>query len=144
MQIVQTPDHVAMQDEEGELRLIPVTEQARLPESIRQWAGSSRGHWEDDTLVVETTNFNGKWSFYGAGPNMRLIERLTRTVGGTLDYEFTVHDQESFASAWTVAFPFTRDPGPIYEYACHEGNYSMRLILSGARAQERAEQAKPR
>ena len=144
MQIVQTPDHVAMQDEEGELRLIPVTEQARLPESIRQWAGSSRGHWEGDNLVVETTNFNGKWSFYGAGPNMRLVERFTRTAGGTLDYEFTVHDPESFASAWTGAFPFTQDPGPIYEMACHEGNRSMSLILSGARAQERAEQAKSR
>ncbi len=144
MQILQTQDHVAIQAEEGGLRLIPVTEQARLPESIRQWAGSSRGHWEGDTLVVETTNFNGKWSFHGAGPNMRLVERFARTAVGTLDYEFTVHDPESFASAWTVAFPFTRDPGPIYEYACHEGNYSLPLILSGARAQERAEQAKSR
>ena len=144
MQIVQTPDHVAMQDEEGELRLIPVTEQARLPVSIRKWAGSSRGHWRGDTLVVETTNFNGKWSFFGAGPNMRLVERFTRTAAGTLDYEFTVHDPEAFASAWTGAFPFTQDPGPIYEMACHEGNRSMSLTLSGARAQERAEQAKSR
>ena len=144
MQIVQTPDHVAMQDEEGELRLIPVTAQARLPESIRQWAGSSRGHWQSDTLVVETTNFNGKWSLEGAGPNMRLVERFTRTADGTLDYEYTVHDLESFASAWTVAFPFTQDRGPIYEMACHEGNRSMPLILNGARAQERADQNRSR
>jgi len=144
MQIVQTPDYVAMQDEEGELRLIPVTERAPLPESIAQWAGSSRGHWRGDTLVVETTNFNGKWSFQGAGPNMRLVERFTRTADGTLDYEFTVDDPEAFASAWTGAFLFTQDPGPIYELACHEGNRSMSLTLSGARAQERAEQAESR
>jgi hypothetical protein len=134
--ILQTPHHVVIKDEEGDLRIIPVTEQAPLPDSIRQWAGSSRGHWEGDTLVVETTNFNGKWSFHGAGPQMRLVERLTRTAADTLDYEFTVHDEESFASPWTGEFPLTRDPGPIYEYACHEGNQSMSVILSGARAQE--------
>jgi hypothetical protein len=68
---------------------------------------------------------------------MRLIERFTRTAAGTLDYEFTVHDAESFARPWTVKFPLTRDPGPIYEYACHEGNHSLPLMLSGARARER-------
>ena len=144
IQILQTQDHVAIQDEEGELRLIPVTEPARLPESIGQWAGSSRGHWEGDTLVVETTNFNGKWSFHGAGPRMQLVERFTRTAGGTLDYEFTVHDPESFASVWTGRFPFTHDPGPIYEMACHEGNRSMPLILNGARTLERADQDRSR
>ncbi len=135
--ILQTPRHIVIQDEEGDLRLIPVTETAPLSESIRQWAGSSRGHWEGDTLVVETTHFNGKWSFQGAGPQMRLVERFTRTAGDTLDYEFTVHDEESFDRAWTVKFPLTRDAGPIYEYACHEGNRSVSLILSGARALER-------
>ena len=120
------------------MRVIPITERVRLPESIRQWAGSSRGHWDGDTLVVETTNFNEKWSLRGAGPTMRLVERFTRTAEGTLDYEFTVHDPESFASSWTVTFPLTQDPGPVYEYACHEGNHSMPLILSGARAEERA------
>ena len=75
---------------------------------------------------------------------MRLVERFTLTAANRLDYEFTVEDPESFASAWTATFPFTRDPGPLYEYACHEGNYSMPLILGGARAQERAEQAKSR
>ena len=141
VQIFQTPDHVALQDEFGELRLVPLTDRARLPESIRQWGGQSRGHWDGDTLVVETTNFNGQWSLEGAGPSMRLVERFVRTAAGTLDYEYTVHDPESFASAWTVSFPFARDPGPIYDYACHEGNYSMPLILSGARAQEREEAA---
>ena len=136
LRILQTPDHLAIQ-EEGSLRLIPVTNLARLHESIRLWNGSSRGHWEGDTLVVETTNFNGKWSLAGTGSHMRLVERFTRTAPGTLDYEYTVHDEESFASTWTVKFPLTLDPGPLYEYACHEGNYSMPLILSGARALER-------
>ena len=143
MQIVQNADDVVIQDEEGELRLIPLTQQPRLPEPIRQWAGSPRGHWDGDTLVVETTNFNEKWSLAGAGPNMRLVERFTRTASGTLDYEFTVHDLESFASSWTAKFPFTQDPGPIYEMACHEGNRSMVLMLNGAREQERAEHTAP-
>ena len=73
----------------------------------------------------------------GAGPNLRLIERFWRTTAGTLHYEYTVHDPESFASAWTATFPFTRDPGPVYHFECHEGNHSMPLILSGARAKER-------
>ena len=136
--IVQTPDHIAMNDEFGELRLIPVTNRARLSDSIRQWGGLSRGHWDGDTLVVETTHFNGKWSLMGAGRNMRLVERFSRTATETLDYEYTVHDLESFASAWTVTFPFTQDPGPIFDYACHEGNYSMPLLLRGARAEELA------
>ena len=141
MQIVQTPDHVVLYDEFGELRLVPLTDRPRLPESIRQWGGQSRGHWDRDTLVVETTNFNGRWSLEGAGPNMRLVERFVRTATGTLDYEFTVHDPESFASSWTVTFPFTPDPGPLYDWACHEGNHSMPLILSSARAEERKEAA---
>ena len=137
LQILQTPNHVAIKDEEGELRLIPVTDQPRLPEAIRQWAGSSRGHWEGGTLVVETTNFNDKWSLEGAGAQMRLVERFTRTAARTLDYEYTVHDAESFVGPWTVKFPMILDPGPIYETACHEGNYSLVLILSGGRAVER-------
>ena len=137
LQILQTSDHVALEDETGELRLVPLRPGAPLPRSIRQWAGDSRGRWEGDTLVVETSHFNGKWTFHGAGPNLRLVERWTRVSADTLDYEFTVHDPESFAAPWTVAFPFTRDPGPIYEAACHEGNYSMSLMLTVARARER-------
>ena len=85
--------------------------------------------------MVETSHFTGKWTFHGAGPNLRLVERWTRVSVDTLDYRFTVHDPESFAAPWTVAFPFTLDPGPIYEAACHEGNYSMSLMLTVARAQ---------
>ena len=120
LQIFQTPDHVALHDETGELRLVPLTRRAPLPRSVRQWAGDSRGRWEGDTLVMETSHFNGKWTFHGAGPNMRLVERFTRVSADPLDYEFTVHDSESFVGPWTVAFPFTLDPGPIYEAACHE------------------------
>ena len=121
LQIFQTPDHVGLHDETGELRRVPVTRRAPLPRPIRQWTGDSRGRWEGDTLVIETTHFNGKWTFHGAGPNMRLVERLTRVSADRLDYQFTVHDAESFAGPWTAAFPFTLDPGPLYEAACHEG-----------------------
>lgn len=142
VQIFQAPGYVAILHEglEG-LRLIPLNDGARARESMRQWGGHSRGRWEGNTLVVETTHFNGKWSFQGAGPNMRLVERFTVTAAHTLEYEFIVDDPESFASAWTVTFPFTRADGPLYEVTCHEGNYSMPLILSGARAQEREEAA---
>ena len=142
LQIFQTPDHIALHDETGELRLVPLTLRSEPPKSIRQWTGTSRGSWEGDTLVIETSHFNGKWTFHGAGPNMRLVERFTRTSAGRLDYQFTVHDSESFAGPWTVSFPFTLDPGPIYEVACHEGNYSMSLMLGVARAQERGGQGK--
>ena len=142
LQVFQTPDHVALQDETGELRLVPVTPLPPLPESIRHWAGSPRGRWEGDTLVMETRHFNGKWTFHGAGPNMRLVERFTRVSARRLEYEFTVHDPESFTAPWTAAFPLTLDPGPIYEAACHEGNYSMALMLGVARAQERGGQSK--
>ena len=142
MQIVQTRDFVALKDEFGELRLVPLTDRARLPESIRQWVGQSRGYWDGDTLVIETTHFNGKWSLAGAGPNMRLVERFAQAAPGTLDYQYTVHDPESFVSSWTATFPFTPDPGPVYDWSCHEGNHSMALILSSARAEERAEAAR--
>ena len=87
--------------------------------------------------MIETSHFNGKWTFHGAGPNMRLVERFTRVSADVLDYQFTVDDSESFAGPWTVAFPFTLDPGPLYEAACHEGNYSMTLMLGAARSEER-------
>ena len=141
LQVLQTPDYVVLNDEFGELRLIPLVGSASRP-PFRQWTGFSRGRWEGDTLVIETVGFNDKWSLHGSGPGMRLVERFTRTGDDRLDYEFTVHDPESFANSWTATFPFTSDPGPLYEVACHEGNYSLPLILSGARARERAEQIK--
>ena len=120
LQILQSPDYVVLNDEFGELRLTPLGGSASLP-PFRQWTGFSRGRWEGDTLVIETAGFNDKWSFHGSGPRMRLVERFTRTDDDRLDYEFTVHDPESFASPWTATFPFTSDPGPLYEVACPRG-----------------------
>ena len=102
-------------------------------------AGTPRGHREGDTLVVETTNFSALTTFVGSGPNLRLVERFTRTDPDTLRYEYTIDDPESFTKPWTVVLPMLRTEGPVYEYACHEGNRSMTMILEMARAVERAE-----
>ena len=136
-QVFHTPDQVVFLNEQNfERRFIPVNAQPALPGAIRQWRGEARGRWEGDTLVWETTNFNGKWSLRGAGRDLRLVERLAFEDPDTLEYEFTVHDPASFTAPWTVQFPITRATGPLYEFACHEGNHSMPLILRGARAQE--------
>ena len=138
-QIFQTPEYVVILHEQNwDVRVIRLDNGPRLAEPIRQWQGHSRGRWEGDTLVVETANFNGQWTLSGAGANMQLVERFTVRDTGTLDFEVTVEDPESFASPWTAQFPITRATGPLFENACHEGNYSMPLILNGARAQERA------
>jgi hypothetical protein len=138
-QIVQTPGFVVIHNEMGhEARIIPLDGRPRLPRTIRQWKGDSRGQWEGETLVVVTTSFSEKNSFRGSEPNMRLTERFHRLDSDTLLYQFTVDDPETFTRSWTVEIPLTRTPGPIFEYACHEGNYGMRGVLSGARAQEKA------
>jgi hypothetical protein len=100
--------------------------------------GDSRGHWEGDTLVVETTNFNDQIEFQGASEQMHLIERFSRGEGDSLTYEFTVTDPKSFVKPWTAQIPMTRSKEPMFEYACHEGNYGMTGTLTGARAIERA------
>ena len=100
--------------------------------------GASRGRWEGDTLVVETTNFSDKASFRGAAEGMHLIERFTLMGAETLTYEFTVSDPKSFTKPWTAQIPMVKSADPIYEYACHEGNYGMEGTLSGARAIEKA------
>ena len=136
-QFFQNQDHVILLHEmKSDLRIIPIDGPARPADSLRQWSGRSRGHWEGDTLVVETTHLNGAWTFSGSGANMHVVERFTRTPDG-IDFEFTVIDPESFAAPWTVTFPITPAGGPLFENACHEGNYSMPLILTGARAEER-------
>ena len=99
--------------------------------------GDSRGHWEGDTLVVETTNFTGKANFRGSGENMHLTERFTRSDPDTLLYEFTVDDPQSFTKKWTGQIPMSPGPDWIYEYACHEGNYSLFTTLSSARSLEK-------
>ena len=146
MQLFQTPDHVVILNEMvHDARIVPLDGRDPLPEDMRQWMGSSRGHWEGDTLVVETTNFTGLTSSFspsvvsaiGTGRTLHLTERFRRVAEDTLLYEFTVNDPTSFTRAFTAAIPMKRGAAPLFEYACHEGNYGMLNLLSGARAQER-------
>jgi hypothetical protein len=141
-QILQTPGYVVIYVEMiHDARIVPLDGRPRLSPRIGQWMGDSRGHWEGKTLVVETTNFNGKVQIsqhlaFGLAPGGRLVERFTRTGADLIDYRFTVDDQATFTKPFTVVSPMQRLPDKIYEYACHEGNIAMHSILSGARAQE--------
>ena len=138
-QILQTPGYVAILTEMiHDVRIIPLDGRPHLPANIRQWMGDSRGRWEGDTLVVDTTNFTDKTNLRGSDENLHLVERFTRTDDNTIRYEFTVDDLTAFARVWKGEVPFLKVPGPIYEYACHEANYAMTDILKGARAQEKA------
>jgi hypothetical protein len=123
-------------------RIIPLDSRPHLPASVHQWFGDSRGRWEGKSLVVETTNFTDKTNFRGSGENMRLTERFTRLDENTVLYQFTVDDPESFVRPWSGEIPMKKAPGPIYEYACHEGNYSLSNTLSAARAEEEAARAR--
>jgi hypothetical protein len=137
-QIVQGPGYVMIVVEMiHDVRVIPTDGRPHLPPTIRQWMGDPRGHWEGETLVVDTTNFTNKTTFRGSGENLHLVERFTRTAPGQLMYEFTVNDPESFTRPWTAQIPMGKADGPLVEYACHEGNYAMEGILRGARLQER-------
>jgi hypothetical protein len=148
-QIVQSPGMVAILSEMGhQARMIPLVNgpasQRRLPRNLRQWAGDSVGHWEGETLVIETANFRASdQSRFGvqydgmSDENLRVIERLTRTGPNTLTYRATVIDPTVYVQPWTVEFPLERTTNSLLEYACHEGNYAMAGILSGARAQEK-------
>jgi hypothetical protein len=132
-QIVQTPDRVVI--------LVEMVHDARIvriggthpPPNVRQWLGDSIGHWDGDTLVVDTTNFTNKTRFRGSGENLHVIERFTRIDDKTLLYRVTIDDPATFTRSWTIEYPFRADKGPIYEYACHEGNYALTDILGGAR-----------
>jgi hypothetical protein len=139
LQIVQGPGHVVVVMEMiHEPRVVPVDSRPHLPPGIRPYSGDSRGRWDGRTLVVETKNFLRETAFRGSSASMRLVERFTRTGADTLLYEFTVDDPATWMRPWTAVVPLQRVDEPIYEYACHEGNYAMRNILSGVRAQERA------
>ena len=138
-QILQNPDFVAIVVENiHDVRIIPLDGRPPLNENIRQWNGDSRGHWEGNTLVVETTNFSDKSVHrFPSSKNMRAIERFTRVSDDLIDYQFTVEDPETYTSSWTAVRPMPAlDDYIIYEYACHEGNYAMTFILRGARMQE--------
>jgi len=104
--------------------------------------GDSSGHWEGDTLVVDTTNFTDKTNYRGSDQNLHLVERFTRTGPDTILYRFTVDDPTAFTKPWTGEITMVKIPGPLYEYACHEGNYSMTNMLNAARAAEKAGQSK--
>jgi hypothetical protein len=137
-QIVQGPGYVVIFVEMiHDARIIPLDGRPHLGSDVRQWLGDSRGHWEGDTLVVDTTNFTGKTAFRGSGENLHLIERFTRVDAETIRYEFTVDDPATFTRPWTAEIPMRKTQGPIYEYACSEGNYSLGDILKGARAEEK-------
>ena len=117
-------------------------EATHAPSSVRQWLGDSTGHWEGDTLVVETTNFNDQTAFRGASRDLRVTERFRRVDARTLLYRATMEDPSTFTKSWTMQYPFAAATGPIYEYACHEGNYAMPDILGGARKADGAVSAK--
>ena len=137
-QIVQTPDYVVILVEMiHDARIIPLDGKPHLPQNVRQLMGDSRGHWEGNTLVVETTNFTDKTSFRGASDKVRMIERFTRTDANTLLYQFTIDDETTWAKSWSGEIPMKKVNAPLYEYACHEGNYGMAGVLAGARAEEK-------
>ena len=139
MQIFQTSDTVALLTEMVHtVRVIPLdaSERGGLDDDLLQWSGDSRGYWEGDTLVVETANFNSKRLWRGSSTTMRLVERFTRVDADTLEYEYTVTDPDTWTAPWTVNLPMRRNDLPVFEYACHEGNYSMPAMLGGARADE--------
>ena len=137
-QIVQSADSVAILVEMiHDARIIPIDAGPHLGRKIRQLLGDPRGRWDGRTLVVETTNFTDRRPFRGSGENLRVTERFTRVDKDTLLYQFTVDDPESFTRPWSGEIPMKKIEGPIFEYACHEGNYSMAYILSAARHEER-------
>ena len=142
-QIVQSPGYVMILTEMiHDVRVIPLDNRAQPPQDVRQWTGLSRGRWDGNTLVVETTNFNGKNAFRGASENMKVTERFTRVADDVIDYKFTIEDPATWDRAWTVDAPLARTGGPIFEFACHETNYGIANILAGARAEEKQKAAK--
>jgi hypothetical protein len=143
-QIFQAPGYVIVfQELIHEARIIPLDGRPHLPQNMKQWMGDSRGHWDGNTLVVETTNFDPRTNFRGSRDTLHLIERYTRVDPNTIDYQFTVDDPKTFTRPFTVSRPMRRETDgiSIFEYACHEGNYALPNILAGARAEEKAAEA---
>jgi hypothetical protein len=136
--IVQTPDHVVIMAEMvHDARIIRIGDGPRLPEHIRPWMGDSWGHWEGDVLVVETTNIHPLHRY--SGEEMKVIERFSRMAEDAVLYEFTIDDPSTYTEPWGGQVPMMALNDRLYEYACHEGNYALSNILSGARYQERLE-----
>ena len=137
--IVQSRNSVAiLQEEIHETRIIPLDGRPHIGSSIRQWNGDSRGHWEGDTLVVETTNFTDQTDFHGANVNLRVVERFTRAAPDRIDVEFTVTDPTTWTRPWTAKVNYWKNEDGLFEYACHEGDYAVKHILLNARAADAA------
>ena len=137
-QIVQAPGYVMILFEMAhDVRIIPLDGGPHLSRNIRQWTGDSRGHWEGDTLVVETTNLNGKNPLRGSSQNMRVTERFTRVDADTILYKFTIDDESTWTRPWSAELPMKKTIGPLFEHACHEGNYGLYNTLVGARLEEK-------
>jgi hypothetical protein len=137
--IFQTKDYVAINTERiHDTRIIPLDGRAHAPDVIHSWMGDSRGHWEGDTLVVETTNLHPQGIFIGTTDKLRLTERFTRIGPKTIKYEATLNDPATWTRPWTLMIPLKHTDEEVYEYACHEGNSGMTGILAGARALEKA------
>ena len=137
VQLFQTPDTIVILNEMvHSARIVPLDGRSHLTDEVRQWVGDSRGRWDGDTLVVETTNFLRDTSFPASSEKLHLIERFTRVDADTLVYEFTVEDETTWTRPWTAAVPMRKSDLPLFEYACHEGNYGMTNLLAGARMEE--------
>ena len=136
-QIVQTKDAVLIDVEMVHDARIVRLNSRHMPQNIRRWMGDSIGHWEGDTLVVETTNFTNKTQFRGSGENLKVIERFTRVDPSTIMYRFTVEDPDTWERPWSGEYPWIATSEPLYEYACHEGNYALSGVLKGARLQDK-------
>lgn len=136
--IIQAPGYVMVLVEMiHDVRIIPLDGRPHLPQNVRQWVGSYVGRWEGETLVVETTNFTDKTAFRGSSENMRLVERFTRVAADTIRYQFTIDDPATWARPWSAEVPMKQTIGPLFEHACHEGNYGLANTLAGARAEEK-------
>jgi hypothetical protein len=137
VEIFQGRDHVVVFNEMvHDARVVPLDNRPHLPAAVRQFLGDPRGHWDHDTLVVDTTNFTDETSVHGSDEHLHLIERFTRADADTLLYEFTVDDPTAFTKPWTAVVPMKREDTHLYEYACHEANYAMGNMLRAARMEE--------
>src|SRR5881296_1434207 len=137
LQVVQGPGYVTLLHEtDHATRVIPTDGRPHVPQNIRMLQGDSVGHWDGDTLVVDTTNFTNRTNFRGSSEKLHLIERFTRAADNTMIYRFTVEDPATWEKPWTAEIPWTKSKGPVYEWACHEGNTMITTILRGARVAE--------
>ena len=137
--VLQSPGYVVIfQEQIHDVRIIPVTDQPVLPDQMRQWLGVSRGRWEGDTLVVETNNFYKQADYLGSNVNRYVTERFTRVADDVIEYAFTVEDPTVWSTPWSGMVPWRPAEGPLFEYACHEGNYGMTNLLTSARAVEKS------